>query len=717
MRRQFFLLSLISLYLATGCAGVSTPTEPSSNSPDINSRTSHAILGYWQVEIDPVAESMNFIPLRSSEMHLNALKFLEPPFGIYVTPYGINFSDTTVECDVALTHPFMGLDQFTGFDVCGIVITRGSLTGFQDGNLIIPGTGDTRLLNPDGYSRWWNPVEFPHNNTMFSYIDGLMGNKHSQANYTATLNGYKYFADGLGPNQPISDLSPTSRAVFRPGQKNLRHYVIELGDEFFFNYAVDASWEHPEGLPPYHIPNSFPENANRAEAWNIVVSEIENTMYYEDGKVGGELHLVVNVFDWFDADLNTLFIEAKNGQIMSGPVYPSDGGIGFSTYMVEITDPNPESSGELDLLITVMSEEEDFQGFIPGTNTSAYFIYTTTVGDEGPPPQILDCGEMEPIIGSEHWEDWYGSTVDYRSGMGMTRSGDPYIIGRKRYADQGTWVDELNGIRARKETGSSGNYDYKIDFAFNVVPFANIVSDSKNILYFGLNINQSMVYTVPFDPNTGFGTWTEFAEITDGFSINLMSVDKNDNVVVLGRRTNIDPPSIDFTVFHWNGTGWDQTVIPMYTYQSGTIRDFACNPYNGDYVITCHTDDGTGYLQSDLVAVNSDGEVVHLEADIFGEFNHDQVWFPFFCFDPDSPDCRLVVWGCCEPRGFPTINGYRPIIRYDALYGSKTMGQTSHGNYDAPWGKGAYAPGTDRLYTGNSVWTIFLTWFNLPSDW
>ena len=59
------------------------------------------------------------------------------------------------------------------------------------------GDGDMRLLNPDGYSRWWNPAEFPNNGTIFGYNDGLLGAPDSYADYNNTLNGYKYFCDDL----------------------------------------------------------------------------------------------------------------------------------------------------------------------------------------------------------------------------------------------------------------------------------------------------------------------------------------------------------------------------------------------------------------------------------------------------------------------------------------------------------------------------------------
>ena len=46
-----------------------------------------------------------------------------------------------------------------------------------------------------------------------------------------------------------------------------------------FNYAVDASWQFPEGDPLWQVPDDFPPLANRPEAWNISVEATENTLY------------------------------------------------------------------------------------------------------------------------------------------------------------------------------------------------------------------------------------------------------------------------------------------------------------------------------------------------------------------------------------------------------------------------------------------------------
>ena len=106
------------------------------------------------------------------------------------------------------------------------LITSGNQSGYEDPDIVMAGEGDTRLLNPDGYTRWWNPAEFPVNNgTIFSYTDGLLGAPYSTGGFNCTLNAYKYYCDDLDdPDDPLSDVDPQGRGVFSAGQKNVRHF-------------------------------------------------------------------------------------------------------------------------------------------------------------------------------------------------------------------------------------------------------------------------------------------------------------------------------------------------------------------------------------------------------------------------------------------------------------------------------------------------------------
>lgn len=391
--RKFYLLLAIAIVFAYGCSGGGSNTPLIPDAGDISpleaavGSDSHTNWGLWQFVCDPAAETLDIIQLRTGTIHLNALKFVNTPPYVYLTIESLGFSGNIVDVDIGLRHSFLGLNQFTGFDVKGILISDGSLNGFTDPDVNIPGMGDTRLLNPDGYTRWWNPNEFPDNGTIFGYMDGVLGQPYDIAGFTATVNGYKYFCDDLDdPDDPLSDIDISNRGVFSAGQKNVRHYTIEMSSGgLVFNYAVDANWKFPVGSPPYQAPDDFSELANQPETYRISISELDNSLYYDPVEgAGGDLHLSIDVYDWFDADLHTVKAEWPGFAPQAASSGPVNGGIGYSTYEVELIDCTPTAAGEQDILLTIECESLNYQDFIPDTVTSAYFMHTTEVADEAP---------------------------------------------------------------------------------------------------------------------------------------------------------------------------------------------------------------------------------------------------------------------------------------------------------------------------------------------
>ena len=378
----FLLMALAASCSSSGTSNVTLPAE-TGRAAAVNS---HQLWGYFQFIANPDAGTLDVIPLRDTAMHLNALVFLEPPPLVNLTLESLQFNGDIIEADIGLRHPFLGLTEFTGFDVCGIFITNGSVTGFSDPDLRMAGAGDTRLLNPDAYSRWWNPSEFPAGNTMFNYKDGLLGTPDSIGDYNGTLNGYKYFCDDLtNPDDPLTVVTQAKRGMFSAGQKNIRHYTIEMGTSgLIFNYAVDANWKFPGGSPPWSAPDDFPPDANRSEAWRISVGEIENTLWNDGTDNGGDLRLQVDVYDWYNADMNTVRVDSPGNFPVTETPSAASGGDGYSTYYVDIIDATPAQS-TIPLLISVISEEADFEGFVDGTPTTSYFTYYAAVSGATPP--------------------------------------------------------------------------------------------------------------------------------------------------------------------------------------------------------------------------------------------------------------------------------------------------------------------------------------------
>jgi outer membrane protein assembly factor BamB len=373
---------------ALSCSSANTLVEPGLPEVRANQTAGHYCLGYYQFTADPVAKTLECIPLRDVAMHLNALRFLEPPPLKFLTLDSLEFNGDIIEADVGLRHPFLGLNEFTGFDVCGIFITSGSKADFDDPQLRMAVKGDTRMLNPDGYSRWWNPAEFPHDTTMFGYSDGLLGTPDSVADYNCTLNAYKFYCDKLtDPDADVGGLDPSIRCIFSAGQKNVRHYTIELGSQSLtFNYAVDASWQFPNGPYPWHVPDDFPPPANRPEAWYASVTEAENTLWNDGVENGGELSLLIDLWDHYNAGMNTIKVESPGNFTPVINASPVGGGPGYSTYQFDITEATP-GEGSIELLISAECEVAGYGGAIPGKPITAYFTRTVTVKPEHPPTE------------------------------------------------------------------------------------------------------------------------------------------------------------------------------------------------------------------------------------------------------------------------------------------------------------------------------------------
>ena len=395
MYLRIFPTILIAVLIAVtlGCSGTGNdiPTMTSDNklSASGSNAGSHQTWGLWQFIADPRNETLEVVQLRIGNMHLNALPFLEPPPLTNLTLESVQFNGNIIEVDIGLRHPFLGLNKFTGFDVCGILIANGSVSGFDDPDILMTGDGDTRLLNPDGYSRWWNPSEFPLNTgTIFGYNDGLLGAPDSIADFNSTLNAYKYYCDDLETTDPLDAITLEGRGMFSAGQKNIRHYSIEIGtDGLVFNYAVDACWQFPSGSPPWTIPDDFGPGANRQEAYRIEVTETLNTLYNDSSSSGGELHLSIDVYDWFNAGLNTVKIESPGNFSMQSSSIPTGAGSGFSTYTIDITTATP-AENSIDLLVHVESDAAGYGGLLPDETVTAYFTHTSDVSSETPADDI-----------------------------------------------------------------------------------------------------------------------------------------------------------------------------------------------------------------------------------------------------------------------------------------------------------------------------------------
>ncbi len=490
-RFQVVVAIIIAVAAMCGCSGSGPPTDPSLNSVTANHVESEsgarALWGAWLIEIDRATLEASVEPMRTADLHINALVFIEPKSGSTIGIKNVTIDGTVLECDITLKHPFPGLNQYAGFDVRGILVSDGTLAGFQDADICLARPGETRLLNADGLTRWWDAREFPFNGTMFSYRDGKLGVPDSIGQYGATLNTYKAFADCLGPTDSPAklvdpSLAPTEkRAVFSPGVANTRHYVIDFADsgsggpKIVFNYAVDASWE-PVQPPPQTLPDDFPMIANCPEAFLVETQETSNTLYHTaTGESGGALGLDIRVHDWQGALGGSGDVSQEVGDVLvecpvcfSGPAYatvvPGSGaGETYSTWHVEV-EGQPTSNDDQMILITIESSngdwQPDFTGFTGTAPLAAFQTAWVSVGSE--PPYNASLHLIVPD-GGEAWTPGCPSIIEWES------SGDPIDFVRLEYSTDGFAAD-INDIVA--STPNDGEYEWDVP---------DIVSDTVRV--------------------------------------------------------------------------------------------------------------------------------------------------------------------------------------------------------------------------------------------
>jgi hypothetical protein len=436
--RIFIAMSL--LLIAISC-GKSSPVEPvlnqlSEKNNDQALEGNRILWGMFEFRIDLQNSQVEIVPKRDSAAHLNALTFLEPPalkwLAIDNDTLVVDLVENTVDVDVMISHPLPDYPQYAGFDVRGIFITDGTEpVDLGDTDLIIAGTHQPRLDNADGYTRWWNPREFD-GPSFLGYRDGLIGQPDSKIGYNSTLNGYKYFADGLTPEQDVlQPLVLLFRGRFSPSSTNTRHYKLSFGDSpsdfLVFNYAVDASWEPPLNEPPTSL-NDFPENANIMEPFHIQLKETANSLYYDPDlencpKSGGVLRLQIDVASWHGPE-GIGDVRVSSPDLGIADFHPEEissysmHGAWVSVYVAELIPNEDFGSDRPQVIVSAREPEGSYTTGPDGTQIpfdgptdavpTTYAVFTTDVTTNSPPVVGPIEGFTEIYAGSA-----YQFEVDY----------------------------------------------------------------------------------------------------------------------------------------------------------------------------------------------------------------------------------------------------------------------------------------------------------------
>lgn len=412
--RTFLFLVLVSIVAIIGC-GNNTPVIPSDNifapltSPGKTvNQQSRWLGGLWQLGLDTENETVEAIPLRTADFHFNLIPvFFEgtPNTKLGFSNIQWDASNHQFQIDISMTHPFPAAVNVPGFDVRGIIFTRGGMYNIAAGNVIMSGPLEPRLANADGYTRWWNPVEFMNGPLLLSYVDGLYGTPAAIANYQSTIYGYKYYADSLGAVESIHNMNTADRGIFRPTSTNTRRFLIDFGDFpdnwMIVNYAFDVCWGPIPGWKPGDdppvLPDDFPYTSNSPEPYRMRVTESMNSLTrIVSSGTSGTVNINIDIFDWQALDpLSTVPIEVSVVQVeipvfgippvIATPVPGSGAGGHMSTYTASITGSTPDYLENIDLVITATSSEGDYQngltGFLAGDPLQAFFLHQAPTFD------------------------------------------------------------------------------------------------------------------------------------------------------------------------------------------------------------------------------------------------------------------------------------------------------------------------------------------------
>lgn len=428
LRNSSSLVTLFLVFILIGCAsGGNQPVTPqaSDTEPEAAADSTHQLWGYWQCELDPATGEINMVPARTSQLHLNIAKPVDMAMGmsIKVLTDESDPANGLFVVRMGITHPFPGFPQFSAFDVRAILITTAE---HSSGGFNLPGDNDPKVLNADGYTRYWNPVEFPVPG-LLGYSPGIHGMDPPEDNpLDSTINPYKQFASALTDYYKVSYLTmvpPTSilgRGVLHDDDTNYRKWeiVFPIIDEklkIYFNYAIDVSWDMPSDVPP-DVPNDFPLEANSDEAFIVDAEVTSNTLWTIDGAPmgGGELGLEIEIWDWqgwlddYDGQIGPLVVVSPYCEFEEG-VMPSinEPGMGKAILTATLTG-QPSATGAIPVYIGVSAPGTSYkQGAIeaPDVMVAAFNMIYVDVA-------VPDCEDNTSDDCTSAWDIGPEESVD-----------------------------------------------------------------------------------------------------------------------------------------------------------------------------------------------------------------------------------------------------------------------------------------------------------------
>jgi len=366
---------LISVAACSGRGDPVSPPAPGDLTDQVRTMDSsnRVLFGAWIMNVSEDLSTVTPVPLRSSEGHLNIRTFLEngPCTNclqiVGVTPQGPGKLDV----DVRISHPFPGVDQFTGFDVRGTVIfNQTSLWPASDLSWSSAEEGGGELLNPDGWTNLFNPVDFVQGIDDPTFLTYQQGKFAKNLDSPSQLNAFKAFY-----------IEPDRRPFFT-SDAITKTYSLQLpAGVFQFGYVVDGCWEIPDVNPPQNVPEDFPVEANCPEPYRLSVS-VDDAISVS----GGIATCDIQVYDWQGTStISTVSLECPDLFEGTKDAFLDQNFGTISFWMLQFENELDAPEGFYPALVRVDDVNEDpLLGPV-----SAYWITSVEVNPPPPPPDDI----------------------------------------------------------------------------------------------------------------------------------------------------------------------------------------------------------------------------------------------------------------------------------------------------------------------------------------
>ena len=593
---------LILMVLVIGCSGgdpVAVSSVPGVTAQDAPVITNRALWGFWNVTIDVNDGSVETVPLRTAEFTANVNNLLDAnPGNLLIEDLDLTdyFSEGRIDCTVRLRHPFPGLDMYNGFDVWGVFMHNGSTPVgyddlyYSDGS----GTNEAVLLNPDGYTRWFNMVEFDGGGIpLLGYWPGKLGNLPAPS---ATLNPFKIFADGLDTEEEYYEWinvesNYIDRSIFTAGNVNARRYMLDFPliddvPKVDFQYVVIATWEEgdPEstGNPDFYEPADFPTSANVEEAFFVNIDTTDSDLYYEDETVnGGTLRADVEVFDWQGGTVGNTgvvneiekmiligdFITAGTAEFLPGDLemIATGGSANSSVFEVEISGCIPTASGDTGFWVVVeaagMNGSSYDQGFpvaYPDSPRASFMTGNVTILDESPVTDVtVTAIDPDSVPFWSTVDDATITGLNFMDGYGVQLEmdgEDPVVATDVQFIDSTTITCDFDLWQV-----NSGSWDVVVN------PGAN-----QGVLTGGFTIEE----------------WSDEYEIASGMYRlpNMVEMYSGKLLLAYGQSDS----SMRYSLFDADNDGWNTPGLLSNAGGNGIVTPLAADRYN-DYAFTMTT--------------------------------------------------------------------------------------------------------------------------------